>query len=67
MTEELEPKKTPTTKFAEWLMARAEKKEEKESNLEGMLRFNIFLSTATLVAVAGTSVTNYLLMAWAWL
>ena len=67
MEEQLEPKKTPTTKFAEWLMARAEKKEEKESNLEGMLRFNIFLSTATLVAVAGTSFTNYLLMAWAWL
>jgi len=67
MTEELEPKKTPTTKFAEWLMARAEKKEEKETSLESLMKFNVFLSIATLVTVAGTTVADYILMAWTWL
>jgi len=62
----IEEKKTATAKFAEWLMARDERRSQKESNLEGMMKFNIFLSTATLVAVAGSTVTNYLLMAWTW-
>lgn len=56
--------KTPTARFAQWLMDREERRQNKESNLEGMIKFNIFLSTATLVAVAGSTVTNYLLMAW---
>jgi len=55
-----------TTRFAQWLMDRESKRQDKESNLEGMMRFNIFLSTATLVAVAGTTITNYLMMAYAW-
>lgn len=67
MEEQLEPKKTPTTKFAEWLMARAEKKEEKETSLESLMKFNVFLSIATLVTVAGTTVADYILMAWTWL
>ena len=46
MEEELEVKKTPTTKFAEWLMARAEKKEQKETSLESLMKFNVFLSIA---------------------
>jgi hypothetical protein len=67
MEEQLEPKKTPTTKFAEWLMARAEKKEDKETSLESLMKFNVFLSIATLVTVAGTTVADYILMAWTWL
>lgn len=56
-----------TARFAQWLMDRESKRQDKESNLEGMMRFNIFLSTATLVAVAGSTITNYLMMAYAWL
>ena len=66
MEEELEQKKTPTTKFAEWLMARAEKKEAKETSLESLMKFNVFLSIATLVTVAGGTVADYILMAWTW-
>ncbi len=64
---ETETKETRTTRFAHWLMDRESKRQDKESNLEGMMRFNIFFSTATLVAVAGSTVTNYVLMAYAWL
>ena len=46
----IEEKKTATTKFAEWLMARQEKKEAKETSLEGLMKFNIFLSIGTLIA-----------------
>ena len=67
MEEELEQKKTPTTKFAEWLMARAEKKEAKETSLESLMKFNVFLSIATLVSVAGSTVADYVLMAWLWI
>lgn len=56
-----------TTRFAQWLMDRETKRQDKESNLEGMMRFNIFLSTCTLVAVAGSTITNYLMMAYTWL
>ena len=48
-------------------MARAEKKEEKETSLESLMKFNVFLSIATLVTVAGTTVADYILMAWTWL
>lgn len=61
-----ERNKTSTEKFAEWLMRRAEKKAEKESNLEGLMKLNVFLSISILVAVAGQTVANYLLMAWTW-
>ena len=61
-----ESKETRTTRFAQWLMDRESKRQDKESNLEGMMRFNIFLSTATLVGVAGSTITNYLLMAYSW-
>ncbi len=63
----IEEKKTATTKFAEWLMARQEKKEAKESNLEGLMKFNIFLSTLTLVSVAGATALEYAMMTWVWL
>jgi hypothetical protein len=37
-----------TARFAQWLMDRDAKREEKESNLEGLMKFNIFLSTLTI-------------------
>ena len=63
----IEEKKTPTTRFAEWLMARQEKKEAKETSLESLMKFNIFLSIATLVTVAGTTVADYVMMAYLWI
>ena len=47
----IEEKKTATAKFAEWLMKRDERRAEKESNIEGLLKFNIFLSTVTVVGL----------------
>jgi hypothetical protein len=64
---ETETKETRTARFAQWLMDRESKRQDKESNIEGMIRFNLFLSACTLAAVAGTTVTNYLMMAYAWL
>ena len=63
----IEEKKTATAKFAEWLMRRDERRQEKESNLEGLMKFNIFLSTITLVSVAGAAALDYAMMAWVWL
>lgn len=63
----IEEKKTATTKFAEWLMARQEKKEAKETSLEGLMKFNIFLSTLTLISVAGATALDYALIAWVWI
>ena len=67
MSTEEEVKETRTTRFAQWLMDRESKRQDKESNLEGMIRFNIFLSMCTLVVVAGSSVANYVLMAYTWI
>jgi len=63
----IEEKKTPTTRFAEWLMARQEKKEAKETSLEGLMKFNIFLSIATLVTLTGATVAEYLMFAYMWI
>ena len=63
----IEEKKSATAKFAEWLMRRDERRQEKESNLEGLMKFNIFLSTITLVSVAGAAALDYAMMAWVWL
>jgi len=65
-TEE-EVKQTKTERFATWLMERQEKKEAKETSLEALMKFNIFLSIGTLVAVAGSTAANYLMMAYTWL
>jgi len=69
MTSELEEdvKQTKTERFATWLMERQEKKEAKETSLEALMKFNIFLSIGTLVAVAGSTAANYLMMAYTWL
>ena len=66
LTEE-EIKETRTTRFAQWLMDRESRRQEKESNLEGLIKLNFLVSVSTLIAVAGTSVANYVLMAWTWI
>ena len=63
----IEEKKTTTAKFAEWLMKRDEARTKKETSLEGLLKFNIFLSTITLVSVAGATALDYAMMTWVWL
>jgi len=52
MTEN-EPKQTRQQRFAQWLMDREEKREEKESSLEGMVRLNVLVSFLTLGLVGG--------------
>lgn len=60
-------KQTKTERFAQWLMDRQEKKEEKETSLESLMKFNIFLSIATLVTVSGATVADYVMMAYLWI
>lgn len=67
ISEEEEVKQTKTERFATWLMERQEKKEAKETSLEALMKFNIFLSIGTLVAVAGSTAANYIMMAYTWL
>tara|TARA_Y100000004_G_C8581043_1_gene272384 strand:+ start:279 stop:494 length:216 start_codon:yes stop_codon:yes gene_type:complete len=62
-----EEKKTATAKFAEWLMRRDERRQEKESNLEGMMKLQLFLSSLILVSVAGATALDYAMTAWIWL
>jgi hypothetical protein len=64
---ETETKETRTARFAQWLMDRESKRQDKESNLEGLMKFNIFLSIATLCSVAGSTAANYLMIAYTWL
>ena len=63
----IEEKKTTTAKFAEWLMRRDEARTKKETSLEGLLKFNIFLSTITVVGLFGTTALDYAIMAWLWI
>lgn len=44
---------TRTEKFAQWLMTREERRQEKESNLEGLVRLNVMVSFLTLGLVGG--------------
>ena len=67
MSTEEEIKETRTTRFAQWLMDRESRRQDKESNLEGLIKLNFLVSVSTLIAVAGTSVANYVLIAWAWI
>ena len=62
-----EPAMTRQQRFAQWLMDRAEKKEEKETSLESLMKFNVFLSLTTLVSLVGSTVADYILMAYVWL
>ena len=42
-----------TARFAGWLMEREERRQEKESNLEGLVRLNVLVSFLTLGLVGG--------------
>ena len=42
-----------TQRFATWLMEREERREAKESNLEGLVRLNVLVSFLTLGLVGG--------------
>jgi hypothetical protein len=53
LTETEEQKATKTQRFANWLMEREERREEKESNLEGLVRLNVLVSFLTLGLVGG--------------
>jgi len=44
---------TRTERFAQWLMSREERRQEKESNLEGLIRLNVLVSFLTLGLVGG--------------
>jgi hypothetical protein len=44
---------TRTQRFATWLMEREERRQEKESNLEGLVRLNVLVSFLTLGLVGG--------------
>jgi len=44
---------TRTERFAQWLMTREERRQEKESNLEGLVRLNVMVSFLTLGLVGG--------------
>jgi len=54
MSEETELKnQTRTERFANWLMERESRRQEKESNLEGLVRLNVLVSFLTLGLVGG--------------
>ena len=42
-----------TAKFAQWLMDREEKRESKDSSLEGLIKLNVLVSFLTLGLVGG--------------
>ena len=50
---ETTPGVTRTARFATWLMEREERRQEKESNLEGLVRLNVLVSFLTLGLVGG--------------
>lgn len=47
------PSPTRTERFAQWLMTREERRAEKESNLESLIKMNLFVSFLTLGVVGG--------------
>ena len=44
---------TKTERFAQWLMSREERRQDKESNLEGLVKMNMLVSFLTLGLVGG--------------
>lgn len=54
MSEENElQSETRTARFANWLMERETRRQEKETNLEGLVRLNVLVSFLTLGLVGG--------------
>ena len=52
-TESSIEKSTRTARFAHWLMEREERRDAKDSNLEGLIRLNVLVSFLTLGLVGG--------------
>lgn len=52
-TESSIEKSTRTARFAQWLMEREERRDAKDSNLEGLIRLNVLVSFLTLGLVGG--------------
>lgn len=52
-TEDMPIASSRTAKFAQWLMEREERRENRESNLEGLVRLNVLVSFLTLGLVGG--------------
>jgi hypothetical protein len=50
---EKEAARNRTQRFAQWLMDREERRDERESNLEGLVRLNVLVSFLTLGLVGG--------------
>lgn len=46
-------KTTKTERFASWLMEREERRQEKDSNIEGLIKLNLVVSFLTLGVVGG--------------
>ena len=44
---------TKTERFAQWLMTREERRQEKDSNIEGLIKLNLIASFLTLAMVGG--------------
>lgn len=53
VNEEAVARDTRTARFATWLMEREERRQEKETNLEGLVRLNVLVSFLTLGLVGG--------------
>ena len=55
MDESIEESKnaTRTQRFAEWLMLREERRQEKDSNIEALVKLNLIASFLTLALVGG--------------
>jgi hypothetical protein len=49
----IEKSNTRTEKFAQWLMTREERRQEKDSNIEGLIKLNLIASFLTLAMVGG--------------
>lgn len=58
ITETEAQRATRTARFASWLMEREERRQEKESNLEGLVRLNVLVSFLTLGLVGGFEVVR---------
>ena len=52
---EIAIEKTRTTRFAEWLMTREERRAARDTNIEAMVKLNVIVSFLTLGMVGGFS------------
>lgn len=52
---------TKTERFATWLMEREERRQEKDSNIEGLIKINVMVSFLTLGLVGGFEAARFAL------